>query len=40
MDGCKFIPGLLVAARIHDFNRTTKDIMKVVKIGQGTVRKR
>lgn len=31
---------LLVAARIFDFNRTIKDIMKVVRIGEGTIKKR
>lgn len=31
---------LLVAARIHNFNRTIKEIIKVVKIGEGTIRKR
>jgi len=31
---------LLVAARIHDFNRSIKEIIKVVRIGEGTVRKR
>ncbi|KAK2152254.1 hypothetical protein LSH36_334g04050 [Paralvinella palmiformis] len=31
---------LLVAGRIHDFNRKIKDIMRVVKIGEGTIRKR
>ncbi|ESN96004.1 hypothetical protein HELRODRAFT_193467 [Helobdella robusta] len=31
---------LLVAARIFDFNRTIKDMMKVVRIGEQTIKKR
>ncbi|ESO86870.1 hypothetical protein LOTGIDRAFT_166871, partial [Lottia gigantea] len=31
---------LLVAARIHDFCRTVKDIIKVVKVCEATIRKR
>lgn len=35
-----FFVALLVAARIFDFNRTIRDIMKVVRIGEGTIKKR
>ncbi|XP_054716876.1 transcription factor IIIB 90 kDa subunit-like [Uloborus diversus] len=31
---------LLVAARLHNFNRTVEDVIKVVKVCQATVRKR
>lgn len=31
---------LLIAARMHDFNRTTMDIIRVVKIHESTLRKR
>ncbi|XP_014673490.1 PREDICTED: transcription factor IIIB 90 kDa subunit-like [Priapulus caudatus] len=31
---------LLVAARLHDFNRTQKDVLRVVKVCDGTLRKR
>lgn len=31
---------LLVAARMHNFNRTVKDVIKVVKISEMTIRKR
>lgn len=31
---------LLVAARLHDFNRTIKDIIKIVRVCEATVRKR
>ncbi|XP_070180123.1 transcription factor IIIB 90 kDa subunit-like [Littorina saxatilis] len=31
---------LLVAARMHDFNRTVKEVIKVVKVCESTVRKR
>jgi hypothetical protein len=31
---------LLVAARIYDFNRTIKDIVKVVRLSEGTIKKR
>ena len=34
------IKALLVASRIHNFNRTVKEIIKVVKIGEQTIRKR
>ena len=34
------IAALLVASRIHDFNRSIKELIKVVKIGEGTIRKR
>ena len=35
-----FLIALLVAARIFNFNRTIRDIMKVVRIGEGTIKKR
>jgi len=31
---------LLVSARIYDFSRTVQDIVKVVRIGEGTIKKR
>ena len=31
---------LLVAARVYDFNRTIKDIVKVVRLSEGTIKKR
>jgi len=31
---------LLVAARLHNFNRSVKEIAKVVKLSEGTIRKR
>lgn len=31
---------LLVAARMHNFNRTVKDVAKVVRLSEGTIRKR
>lgn len=31
---------LLVASRIHDFNRTIKQLIKIVRIGEATIRKR
>lgn len=36
---CLF-PALLVAARMHDFCRTTKEIVSVVKVCESTLRKR
>lgn len=34
------IPALLVAARFHDFRRTVKEIVSVVKVCETTLRKR
>jgi len=34
------VSALLVAARMHDFNRTVKQVIKVVKVCESTVRKR
>ncbi|KAH0620311.1 hypothetical protein JD844_020535, partial [Phrynosoma platyrhinos] len=31
---------LLVAARMHDFRRTVKEVIRVVKVGESTLRKR
>ena len=31
---------LLVAARLHNFNRTVREVARVVKLSEGTVRKR
>jgi len=31
---------LLVSARIYDFSRTVQDVVKVVRIGEGTIKKR
>ena len=31
---------LLVAARLHNFNRSVKEVAKVVKLSEGTIRKR
>ena len=31
---------LLVAARIHNFNRTVRQVARIVKLSEGTVRKR
>ena len=33
-------PALLVAARLHNFNRSVKEVAKVVKLSEGTIRKR
>ena len=33
-------PALLVASRLHNFNRTVKEVAKVVKLSEGTIRKR
>jgi len=37
---CGILTALLVSARIYDFGRTVQDIMKVVRIGEGTIKKR
>jgi len=34
------LPALLVSARIYDFSRTVQDVVKVVRIGEGTIKKR
>ena len=31
---------LLVAARLHNFNRSVREVAKVVKLSEGTIRKR
>lgn len=31
---------LLVAARLHNFNRSVKEVARVVKLSEGTLRKR
>lgn len=36
---CSF-PALLVAARMHDFRRTVKEVISVVKVCESTLRKR
>lgn len=33
-------PALLVAARMHEFRRTVKDVIGVVKVCEATLRKR
>lgn len=33
-------PALLVAARMHDFRRTVKEVISVVKVCESTLRKR
>ena len=35
-----FFLALLVAARLHNFNRTIKEVSKVVKVNQATIRNR
>uniref|UniRef100_A0A8C2Y3T1 Brf1 TBP-binding domain-containing protein n=1 Tax=Capra hircus TaxID=9925 RepID=A0A8C2Y3T1_CAPHI len=35
-----FFPALLVAARMHDFRRTVKEVISVVKVCESTLRKR
>lgn len=37
-----FVPAiaLLIAARLHEFNRSTVDIIKIVKVHESTLRKR
>lgn len=35
-----FYVALLVAARLHNFNRSIKQISKIVKLSEGTIRKR
>ena len=35
-----FLPALLVAARMHDFRRTIKEVISVVKVCESTLRKR
>lgn len=39
MFACLF-PALLVAARLHDFRRTVKEIVNIVKVCESTLRKR
>lgn len=34
------LPALLVAARMHDFRRTVKEVISVVKVCESTLRKR
>ena len=34
------IPALLVAARLHNFNRSVRQVARIVKLSDGTVRKR
>lgn len=34
------ILALLMAARLHEFNRSTSDVVKIVKVHESTVRKR
>ena len=36
---CHF-PALLVAARLHNFNRSVRQVARIVKLSDGTVRKR
>ncbi len=33
-------PALLVASRLHNFSRSVREVAKVVKLSEGTVRKR
>ena len=35
-----YVPALLVAARLHNFNRSVREVAKVVKLSEGTIRKR
>lgn len=35
-----FITALLMAARLHEFNRSPTDIVKIVKVHESTLRKR
>lgn len=35
-----FFTALLMAARLHEFNRTAGDIVKIVKVHESTLRKR
>lgn len=35
-----FVSALLMAARLHDFNRTVGDVVKVVQVHEATLRKR
>ena len=37
---CSLSPALLVAARLHNFNRSVREVAKVVKLSEGTIRKR
>ena len=34
------LTALLVAARLHNFNRSVREVAKVVKLSEGTIRKR
>lgn len=34
------ISALLIASRLHEFNRTIGDVLKVVKVHESTMRKR
>lgn len=34
------ISALLMAARLHEFNRSARDIVKIVKVHESTLRKR
>lgn len=35
-----FCIALLIAARLHNFSRTVKEVAKIVKINESTIRKR
>lgn len=37
---CVYSVALLVAARLHNFNRSVREVAKVVKLSEGTIRKR
>ena len=37
---CALCAALLVAARLHNFNRSVREVAKVVKLSEGTIRKR
>lgn len=37
---CVWFAALLVSARMHDFHRTIKDVIGVVKVCEATLRKR
>lgn len=38
--GIPSLLALLVASRIHNFNRSVKEVARVVKLSEGTIRKR
>ena len=37
---CGLSSALLVAARLHNFNRSVREVARVVKLSKGTIRKR